>query len=98
MFSFIRRITTLERLQDKPETIETLQGLSANQRQAVYDFLTARAYRLNKDVLRDAALWMREDLLKITKSPKNAIPTDRDVEPKKPADFLPDILKDDPVS
>jgi hypothetical protein len=98
MFNFIRRFTTLERLQDTPETIETLQGFTKNQRQAIYDFLTARAYKLNKDSLRDSALWTRDDFMKITKTPKNVIPTDRDVKPKAPASFLPDVFKDDSVS
>lgn len=95
MFSFLR-FTTLERLQDNPEDLEVLKELNTRQRLAVYNFLTSRAYRLNKDTLRDAALWTRQDLLKATKSDKNSIPFDRDVKMKKPSDFLPPAF--DPVS
>ena len=94
---FFRRFITLERLQDDPEDIEVLQELSTRQRLALYRYLTARAYRLNKDTLRDSSLWTRDDLMKITKGQKNAIPFDRDAKPKKPADFLPSIFKDDPL-
>ena len=93
-----KRSVYLEDLQDKPEDIEILKAFGARQRLALYNFLTARAYRLNKDVLRDSALWTREDLMAITKDKKNSIPFDRDVKPKKPNDFLPTVLKNDPVS
>lgn len=89
--------TTLEELQDKPEDMEVLQGFTARQRLALYNFLTARAYRLNKDALRESSLWTREDLLKATKTQKNTIPFDREVKPKKPSDFLPSVFND-PVS
>lgn len=98
MFSFLRRFITLERLQDTPEDLEALQGLTARQRLALYNFLTSRAYRLNKDVLRDSALWTRGDILKATKTQKNVIPFDREVKMKKPNDFLPPVLSSDSVS
>lgn len=91
---FFRRFTTLERLQDDPEDIESLRSLSSRHRLALYNYLTARAYRLNKDELRDSALWVRTDLQKITKGEKNAIPYDREVKPKKPVEFLPPVLND----
>lgn len=94
MFSFLRRFTTLERLQDKPEDMEIMREFTTRQRLALYNYLTARAYRLNKDVLRDSALWTRNDLMTSTKSQKNAIPFDREVKLKKQSDFLPAVLKE----
>jgi hypothetical protein len=79
----------LEALDDSPEDMETLQGLTKRQRQALYNFLTARAYRLNKDTLRESALWMRTDILKATRTEKNAIPKDRVAVVKKLSSFLP---------
>ena len=90
---FFRRFITLERLQDTSEDLDTLKGLSKNQRQALYNYLTARAYRLNKDSLRDSALWTRQDLLGVTKSNTNTIPFDRDVKPKDLKEYLPDVFK-----
>lgn len=91
-----KRFITLEQLQDKPEDMEELKGLSTRQRQALYNWLTARAYRYNKDVLRDAALYVRNDLMKDTKRKENVIPFDREVTIKKPSSFLPSVLNDLP--
>lgn len=91
---FLRRFITLERLQDTPDDLEELKGLTTRQRLALYNFLTGRAYRLNKDTLRDSALWIRNDLLKVTKGEKNSIPFDRDVKLKKPSEFLPSVFND----
>ena len=74
--------------------MEVLSELDSRQRLALYNYCTGRAYRLNKDVLRDAALWMRTDLMKITKGKKNSIPFDRDVKPKKLSSFLPAVFND----
>ena len=93
-----KHATTLEELEDTQEDAETRQTLSNAQRLAIYRFLTARAYRLNKDTLRESALWTRNDLMQATKSKENIIPFDREVKLKKPSDFLPKILKDDFVS
>lgn len=89
------RFLTVEQLQDSEEDIENLKTLSKRQRTAVYNFLTARIYRLNKDTLRESAIWMREDLLKATRTEKNAIPFDRQSILKKPADFLPFVYHDE---
>ena len=89
------RFLTVEQLQDSEEDMENLRTLSKKQRTAVYNFLTARIYRLNKDTLRESAIWMREDLLKATRSEKNITPFDRQSIIKKPADFLPAVYADD---
>jgi len=86
--------TTLEELKDKPEDIELLKELTTGQRLALYRYLTARAYKLNKDALRDAALWTRNDLLKITKGEKNIIPYDREPVKTKASEHLPDVYND----
>ena len=91
----LRRFLTLEALTDKPEDLELLKELTTGQRLALYRYLTARAYKLNKDTLRDAALWMRTDILKATKGDKNIIPSDRVPVPNKTSDFLPDALNAD---
>lgn len=93
MFSFLKRIT-LAQLQDNPEDMEILRELTARQRLAIYNYHTARAYRLNKDVLRNASLAVRNDFMVNCKSQKNTIPFDREAKPKKPSDFLPDVLND----
>ena len=86
--------TTLEELEDKPEDIELLKELTTGQRLALYRYLTARAYKLNKDALREAALWTRNDLLKITKGQKNIISYDREPVRSKVSAHLPDVYND----
>lgn len=88
-----KHFTTLESLEDKPEDLELLKELTTGQRLALYRYLTSRCYKLNKDVLRDAALWMRNDLLKVTKSEKNVIPYDREPKKGKAEDYLPEALQ-----
>jgi len=90
----IRRFLTLEALTDKPEDLELLKELTTGQRLALYRYLTARAYKLNKDALRDAALWTRNDLLKITKGEKNIIPYDREPVKRKVSEHIPDVYND----
>lgn len=89
-----RNATTVEDLQDKPEDLETLKTFSERQRLALYNYLTARAYRLNEDPLRKSSLFTRNDLMQATKDKKNVIPFDREVKPKSVGSFLPDVLKD----
>jgi len=90
----IKHSTTLEELEDKPEDIELLKELTTGQRLALYRYLTARAYRLNKDALRESALWTRNDLLKITKGEKNVISFDREPVKTKVSAHLPDVYND----
>jgi len=90
----IKHSTTLEELEDKPEDIELLKELTTGQRLALYRYLTARAYRLNRDTLRESALWTRNDLLKITKGEKNIISFDREPVKTKVSAHLPDVYND----
>lgn len=79
---------------DDEHDLEVLSELNKSQRTALYNYLTARAYRLNKDALRESALWVRDDLMKTTRSEDNIIPFDRVPKKPKQSDFLPPIYND----
>lgn len=53
-----------------------LRQRSKESRQADYDLLTTLAYKCNRDELREAAIWIRNEMMKATRSDKNRIDDD----------------------
>lgn len=87
-------VLTVDCLQDKKEDLETLKEFKTSQRLALYNYLTARAYRLNKDELRSSALMTRDDLMSITRGDGNVIPFDRVPKKITQEQFMPDLFNE----